>query len=604
MDSSMSMPEYSQAIQKADRIANNFHDAVDRAPEDIKLLIGTAKDIHDILKESEQLIKFGQRPYPGQLNFNRRLDQTYAFIRKYYSPTDFDLSDLRASVSRLPESRIGSLQSLEHRRAKHIHDGLMAEMHKFIQFIFVLALRTNTMPPGFNSLSSLSGKIKAEDSKVADIARRLSEIKYQVERRQIQASQRLPHQSEPDFTDLEAILEQEWRLLCLRAGFEDRAQRPNLPSGTRQLLLSSGQIYNELIINHSRGPLISSNVGIGTLSPISSPIMTPEDFRQRPEPTGAGAIPPQSPEPFQHHQILGDPAIPIQVADIEMKKSRLLKLQSWQFQFNAPMGRFLNWTGTKSVNILTHYFPQETIPYTTHSSLNARDHMFEVTFHGTSRIKWMKEGRTLLDENRENIKYRFYQISDYKQFQEDLRDKYLINTFEFDSLKTNERGWGFVSNQDLKLWCNRDDQTHSLSFFADNIREHLEFPLSWFHPEISTISSRRLVQLTFLKNAGTMEAMLRPYSSLRTFSGSSTSVEIVTPDVLSVATGSISNSPRASISTTSSGASVLGPSRNRVQRLARLADSFQFLKIEFTRDNSAGDDDSKSYAKRAIRMNS
>lgn len=182
--------------------------------------------------------------------------------------------------------------------------------------------RSNTLPPGFNSLTSLSGRLNPEDSRVDDIARRLSEIRYQVERRQIQASQR-PDNREPEFGDLEEQIEHEWGLLCLRAGFEDRAPRPNLPSGTRQLLLSSGQVYNELIINHSRGTLITPRTAGSTLSPIISPTISPTDLQSgnippnwTPISVARGAIPPQSPEPDQHRQILGDPAVPIQVADM------------------------------------------------------------------------------------------------------------------------------------------------------------------------------------------------------------------------------------------------------------------------------------------------
>jgi hypothetical protein len=180
-------------------------------------------------------------------------------------------------------------------------------------------------------------------------------------------------------------------------------------------------------------------------------------------------------------------------------------------------------------------------------------------------------------------------------FQEDLRDRHLIDTFDIDSIKTNQnnRGWGFVSNQDLKLWCNRDDHAHTLSFFADHIREHLEFPLSWFSPEIILSPERRLVQLTFLRNAGTIEAILRPQSFVRRFSGNSSTVETLVPDTVNLAVGSMPNSPRPSVSTVNSNMSALGPSQTRVQHLARLAESFQHLKIEFTRDDNAGEEDSR-----------
>jgi hypothetical protein len=193
------------------------------------------------------------------------------------------------------------------------------------------------------------------------------------------------------------------------------------------------------------------------------------------------------------------------------------------------------------------------------------------------------------------VKYRLHQLSDYKQFQEDLRDKHLIDTFEADSIRTNRSGWGYVSNQDLKLWCNRDDSVHTLSFYADHIMEHLEFPLSWFSPELTLSPERRSVQLTFLRNAGTMEAILRPHSFVRRFSGTSTSVETITLDNVNMAVGvgSMANSPRPSVSTNNSNMSALGPTPSRVQHLARLAESYQHLKIAFTPDDNTNDEDSK-----------
>jgi len=118
----------------------------------------------------------------------------------------------------------------------------------------------------------------------------------------------------------------------------------------------------------------------------------------------------------------------------------------------------------------------------------------------------------------------------------------------------------------------------------------LEFPLDWFSPEISVVPEKRSVQLTFLKGAGTMEAMLRPQSFIRRFSGSSSRADALNPDT-SMLQGSLSNSPKPSVSTNNSNLSALGPSPNRVQQLAKQAESFQYLKIEFTRDDKAGVDD-------------
>jgi hypothetical protein len=136
----MTSLEYSLSIRKAEQIYTNFYDPHDKAPEGIKSLVGTAKDIYDILKESEELIKLGQRPYPAQQNFNRRLEQTDTFIRKYCSMRDPSPTDIAGGTSRPRQIWQSIVYNYDDRKARKIHDWLMGEMHKFIQFIMVLAL--------------------------------------------------------------------------------------------------------------------------------------------------------------------------------------------------------------------------------------------------------------------------------------------------------------------------------------------------------------------------------------------------------------------------------------------------------------------------------
>lgn len=233
--------------------------------------------------------------------------------------------------------------------------------------------RSNATPPGLHSISGLSGRLNPEDSTVGDIARRLSEIRYQVERRQVQASQasqgsqpnhRIGHHEEPNFADLEERLRTEWSLLCLRAGFEDRGgQNPSLPSDTRQLLLSSGQVYNELIINHTRNTFLTPRNTNMSLTPIASPAIDSIDsYRNRFPSVGSlespvitfGASPPASPDPGGDRRILGDPALPIRVAHLEIKKKQYLKFQHWQVTDSVPSGRVITWQGSNSANILIH----------------------------------------------------------------------------------------------------------------------------------------------------------------------------------------------------------------------------------------------------------
>jgi hypothetical protein len=139
MSASATIPEYAQAIRKADQIYTRFYDPHDSAPKQIKLLVGTVKDVYDLLKESDGLIAGSHRPYPGQQNLNRRLEETDLFIRKYSS--QYEMLSPDAATPYRPRQLLRIIgNTFDERKARKIHDGLMAEMHKLIQFIMVLAL--------------------------------------------------------------------------------------------------------------------------------------------------------------------------------------------------------------------------------------------------------------------------------------------------------------------------------------------------------------------------------------------------------------------------------------------------------------------------------
>jgi hypothetical protein len=99
--------------------------------------------------------------------------------------------------------------------------------------------------------------------------------------------------------------------------------------------------------------------------------------------------------------------------------------------------------------------------------------------------------------------YIFIQPSDIRRFQEELRDKHLLGTFDVDRIKSHRSSnYGEAGNQDIKLWRSKDmDQIHTISFYANHIKEHLEFPLHWFSPDISAKASKTTVQLTFAKRS-------------------------------------------------------------------------------------------------------
>ena len=131
--------EFIQAIRKSKQIYDTFYDEFDKAPEQIKLLVSTSKYLHDILSESESLLKQCDRTYPGHSTFIRRLNETDAFIRKHCTLVETE-SDGTGSPPGYQRVWHTLKYAFGERRAKKIHDGLMIEMQKFITFILMLAL--------------------------------------------------------------------------------------------------------------------------------------------------------------------------------------------------------------------------------------------------------------------------------------------------------------------------------------------------------------------------------------------------------------------------------------------------------------------------------
>jgi hypothetical protein len=122
------------------------------------------------------------------------------------------------------------------------------------------------------------------NSSIDDITRRLREIGYQVERIQNQALLLPPDRLEPNFSALEDRLEHEWRLLCARAGFETPAQQPPMPGNARRLLLRSGNVYQDMVMAHTRDTLLTPMNQYLAVSPLPSPELAPLQPRVVEEP--------------------------------------------------------------------------------------------------------------------------------------------------------------------------------------------------------------------------------------------------------------------------------------------------------------------------------
>jgi hypothetical protein len=148
--------------------------------------------------------------------------------------------------------------------------------------------------------------------------RRLSEVKYQVGRRQSQFAQRGDKGRDLDLTDLETKVGQEWRLLCLRAGFEDRALRPPLPASARNLLLSTTQVYQNMVISYSRDTVMGPRNATLTVTPADRLSILRGDARPRPSSSRQSPRSGLSAQAGRGKQpaLLGDPALPAHVAEL------------------------------------------------------------------------------------------------------------------------------------------------------------------------------------------------------------------------------------------------------------------------------------------------
>jgi hypothetical protein len=186
-----------------------------------------------------------------------------------------------------------------------------------------------------------------------------------------------------------------------------------------------------------------------------------------------------------------------------------------------------------------------------------------------------------LDERRDDAKYRFIDQQDSTKFEQDFRDMDLLDTFDVDSIKSLRKGWGETTNECLKIWRSRDiDQTHTLTFYANHIKEHLEFPIEWLSPDFEVSSRKKEVHISFKQKPGIPNADPRSLPLFgRLSAGKKAKRLAASASEISFASSSGSASIRTMSSTSSSLSS--RPTPARVKALADLASSFEYLKIQF-----------------------
>ena len=345
-------------------------------------------------------------------------------------------------------------------------------------------------------------------------------------------------------------LNEAWNQLCVKAGFIQAGRLAPLPGGRdnpESLLLSSNQgLIDEMIINLSRSSLHYSmngrvderrlsydasqhqasagepstrSVGTGN-SPVRnrSPEIAAAGSSSR---TGSA----NSPEHFsiprvlpdQNQVILGEPALPVCIATWLISSKKGLKLQHWRIE-HARSGRRVTWTGIDPAHTFTHHIPPNVFPYTKHASLMKAEKLpgFIILFNEAHRIVWTKGEATRLDEKRK-VEYCFVDLKDYKQFQEDLRDKYLLDTLNVDTIKTKQStGYGDAGNQDLKFWSSRDeDEVYTISFFANHAeKQQREYPIQWFAAKPRWDDRKRIVELQFAGDQRFENDPLNPRSNI------------------------------------------------------------------------------------------
>lgn len=428
--------------------------------------------------------------------------------------------------------------------------------------------------------STISGQLPPRSSNVEDIVGRINEICYHANRRQIQSIQL---NREVDVSDLYSQLQDEWQVLCLRAGFVQRGQVPRLPWNENLLLAPNRNLYHDAVVNLTNDTI---HTPMNDRVEATRRLLRSPTLRFNVESPGS---PISGTEPEKNQVILGDPALPVCVASF-MIGEKGLRLQHWRVE-RAATGRIIVWTGTDPIHTLIHYVPANSYPYTKHRSLKSTEKYHVISFHQSHRVVWNKKGQNRMDKYM-LVVYHFVDAKDFKRFQEELRDKDLLDTFNTDTINSKRPNgrYGEAGNQDLKLWCSRDEgQVYTLSFYANHMEnEHLEFPLNWFQEDITPDRSKLSVQLVFAPPTNTPAPIplpARPGSFMRTLSfGRSDSLH----NVASSSVSTTSTSSRASVSTLNSIMSALEGMGGHVEPFAPtdVAKAFQYLQITFSEPES------------------
>lgn len=140
------------------------------------------------------------------------------------------------------------------------------------------------------------------------------------------------------------------------------------------------------------------------------------------------------------------------------------------------------------------------------------------------------------------VRYEFTTVESAINFQGDLRRKDLVDCFDVDVVWSDAQGRtdafgnirGIGTVQRLKLWSDRHDTSHSLTFFANRSdRRYREYQVDFFEGEIrGRDDRRRTVRLNVRGRRGSAPdstSRRTPFSAFRPRRGSSSTTTAQTP---------------------------------------------------------------------------
>ena len=226
--------------------------------------------------------------------------------------------------------------------------------------------------------------------------------------------------------------------------------------------------------------------------------------------------------------------------------------------------------------------PSEVFPYTKKSSFKES---LLISFNDNQRLRLVTQG-SIEDEYMVEVNYQFVTEEDYKKFQEGLRNKDLLETYDFAKISSQRKAahsYGEATGQDLKLWRSRDQpQIYTISFFSNCVsRRHLEFPVHWFDSLVDANISIKTVRLNFIRRQKSLKKLKESNIFMRWISFSGSSPYNIRP--VSGASPTQPYNTRRSSNRTSITSSESSNEIDYEQFLppSEIAESYQFLTIKF-----------------------